>query len=345
MGYFRPNIEAMTGYVPGEQLVGDYIKLNTNENPYPPSPKVLEALRSAVGESLRRYPDPMATLLREAAARLYGVSTDMVLCGNGSDDLLTIIVRAFVGESDTLVSPQPSYLLYRTLAEIQGARYRAVDFPEDYSLPPALVTTPAKVTFLANPNSPSGTFIPVSEVESLARTLSHILVIDEAYVDFASQNAMALVHKYPNVIVLRTLSKAYSLAGLRVGLAVAQPQLIAGLVKVKDSYNVDALANVAGAAALGDQAYLKECVAKILRERAYLGRELSALGLKVYSSQANFVMARLGRPRALRVQEELKQRRILVRHYDVPGVQDCLRITVGTHEQMERVLDELKKLL
>jgi len=345
MSYFLPNIDAMSGYEPGEQLAGEYVKLNTNENPYPPSPRVMEALRQAIGEGLRRYPDPLATKLREEAARLYRVTPDMILCGNGSDDLLTIITRAFVGEGDTLISPQPSYLLYKVLAEIQGAKYQPVEFPADYSLPRGLAEAKGKVTFLANPNSPSGTFIPTREVEKLAQAIRHVLVIDEAYVDFADQNAMALVHRYPHVIVLRTLSKSYSLAGMRIGLAVAHRSLIAGLVKVKDSYNLSALAIVAGAAALADQAYFQECVEKIRAERADLSAKLRELGLAVYPSQSNFVMARFGEPRAREIQQELRQRRLLVRHYDVPGVRDCLRITVGTREQMERFIDELKTLL
>jgi len=345
MSAFRPNIEAMSGYVPGEQLAGEYVKLNTNENPYPPSPRVLAALRNAIDDRLRLYPDPVGAPLRRQAARLYGVSPDMILCGNGSDDLLTIIVRSFVGEGDVVVSPQPSYLLYRTLAEIQAAEYRAVDFPPDYSLPPALAEAQGKVTFVANPNSPSGTLIPISDLERLARSISNILVIDEAYVDFASDNALGLVQKLQNVIVLRSLSKSYSLAGLRAGLAVAQPELIAGMMKVKDSYNCDRLSIIAGAAALADQQYVKETVQKVLAERDYLGQQLRAMGLDVFPSQANFVMVRFGTPRALHILNALKQRHILVRYYDVPGVRDCLRITVGTHEQMERLVNELDEIL
>jgi len=345
MSLFRPNIKAMTGYSPGEQLTGEVLKLNANENPYPPSPRVLAALRDAIDGNFHRYPDPVATCLREEAGKLYGVSPNMVLCGNGSDDLLTIIVRSFVGEGEKIVSPQPSYILYRTLADIQGAEFEAVEFPPDYSLPPGLADADGKVTFVANPNSPSGTMIPVHDLEELAESLNGILVVDEAYVDFADENAMRLARKFDNVVVLRTLSKSYSLAGMRVGLAVAHESLIEGMLKVKDSYNINVLSIIAGTAALSDQEYLQEIVGKIRKTRQYIADELRDMDIEVFPSQSNFVMARFGEDRVRKVYEALKAQRILIRYYDVPGVRDCLRITVGTQEQTERVVGELRTFL
>src|SRR5947209_2270489 len=209
----RPNVRAMAGYVPGEQpRDGAFIKLNTNENPYPPSPKVFEAIRAALtGDRLRKYPDPMGTAFRQAAGRVLGVDPDAILIGNGSDDILTILTRAFVPEGGLVVSPTPSYLLYRTLAELQGARFQTVPFTADWSLPRPWPVERADLTFLANPNSPSGTTVPVSQVGELAGALRGPLVVDEAYVDFADDNALGLVRGGArNVIVTRSLSKSYA---------------------------------------------------------------------------------------------------------------------------------------
>src|SRR5262245_4982998 len=228
----RPNVRAMAGYAPGEQPRDEvFVKLNTNENPYPPSPRVLAALRDALtGERLRKYPDPMGTAFRQAAARVHGVEPDNILAGNGSDDLLTVVTRAFVPEGGLVVSPSPSYLLYRTLAEIQGARFQTVPFTADWRLPRPWPVRQAQLTFVANPNSPSGTLVPAADLERLARELEGPLVIDEAYVDFADGHALHLTG-LPNVIVTRTMSKSYALAGMRIGYAVAGADLIRELVK------------------------------------------------------------------------------------------------------------------
>src|SRR5947208_3511937 len=247
--FLRPNIRAMAGYAPGEQpRDGTFIKLNTNENPYPPSPRVFEAIRAALtGDRLRKYPDPTGTAFRQAAGRVLGVDPDAILVGNGSDDILTILTRAFVPEGGLVVSPTPSYLLYKTLAEIQGARYEAVPYAADWTLPRPWPKIKANLTLAPNPNSPSGTLVPLKALEHLAGEVQGPLVIDEAYADFAPWNALALA-KLANVIVTRSFSKSYSLAGLRFGFAVAAPELLREFVKVKDSYNCDAL-SLAGAAA------------------------------------------------------------------------------------------------
>jgi histidinol-phosphate aminotransferase len=258
MTYFRQNIDALSAYVPGEQPPSDakVIKLNTNENPYPPAPAALQVLRELDGELLRRYPHPMARAFREAASLALGVPADWILVGNGSDDLLTMIMRACAEPGRRVVYPMPTYVLYRTLAQIQDAEVVEVPFHEDYSLPiEPLIKAQGAVTFIASPNSPSGTVAPVELLDKLAMQLSGILVVDEAYVDFADSNALELVKKYDNVIVLRTLSKGYSLAGLRLGFGIANPSLLEGLFKVKDSYNVDAIACAVGAAAIADQSY------------------------------------------------------------------------------------------
>ena len=347
MSYFRKNIEAMEGYVPGEQpQEPGYIKLNTNENPYPPSPRVLAAIAKALNEDLRKYPDPMATAARRKAAEVYGTKPERVLGGNGSDELLTIITRCFAGEGDKIVFPYPSYSLYHTLAEIQGAKPMAVEFPDDYSLPKEIVQPDAKLTFIPNPNSPSGTFIPKAELRRLAKKTSGVLVIDEAYVDFADENCLDLVDEFPNVIVLRTFSKSFSLAGMRIGFAFAQEPLIEGLVKAKDSYNVNRLWIAAAVASLDDLDYVRKNVQTIKKDREYLVKELRRMGLFVYPSQANFVMARLdSEEQAKGVYERLKAQKILIRYWSKPRIDDCVRITVGTREEIDALLRALAALL
>jgi histidinol-phosphate aminotransferase len=338
----------MAGYTPGEQpRDGAFVKLNTNENPYPPSPRVFEALRAALtGERLRKYPDPVGTHFRHTAGRVLGVDPDGVLIGNGSDDVLTVVTRAFVPEGGLVVSPTPSYLLYRTLAELQGARFQTVPFTADWSLPRPWPVEGADLTFLANPNSPSGTTVPLSRVEELAGALQGPLVVDEAYVDFADEDALGLVRGGArNVIITRSLSKSYALAGVRFGFAVADPALVRHLLKVKDSYNCDALSLAAAAAALEDQDYLRATRARILATRARLEAALAGLGFAVCPSQANFVWCRRTDRPVKPVYEELKRRHILVRYMAYEGHPDGLRISVGTDAEIDRLLGELAAIL
>jgi histidinol-phosphate aminotransferase len=344
--YFQPHIERMAGYVPGEQpRDGGFIKLNTNENPYPPSPRVAEAIRAALGERLRLYPDPVGTAFREAAARLHGVEPGMILAGNGSDDLLTIVTRAFVGPGDRVICPTPSYILYRTLVELQDGREAAVAYSPEWRLDPEAYAVPgARLAFLANPNSPSGTALTPGEVAALAERLECPLIVDEAYVDFADVDCIGLVADHPNVIVLRTLSKGYSLAGLRIGYLIARPEIVAGLIKVKDSYNCDTLSLVGGAAALADRAHQAETRGKILATRRRLTDAVRALGYHVPESQANFVWC-TGGPPAAGIYQALKERNILVRLMRYPGQPDGLRITVGTDAEIDRLLENLRALV
>ena len=341
--YFLSHIDRMAGYAPGEQpLDGGFIKLNTNENPYPPSPRVAEAIAGALGERLRLYPDPVGTAFRKVAARLHGVEPGMILAGNGSDDLLTILTRAFAGPGDVVAYPTPSYILYRTLAEIQGARPFEVPFETDWDLDPARFARPgARLAFIANPNSPSGTALSPARLGAIAEGLDCPLVVDEAYVNFAEQDAIGLIADHPNVIVLRTLSKGYSLAGLRLGYLIARPEIVEGLIKVKDSYNSDSLSLVGAAAALEDQVYFAETTAKIRATRSRLAGVMRGLGYHVPESHANFVWC-TGGPPASATYEELKARKILVRLMRYPGHPDGLRITVGTDEEVDRLLTALR---
>ena len=346
--YFRGNIQAMSGYVPGEQPRDDgIIKLNTNENPYPPSPKVYAALRKAVDASLRLYPQPLSDSLRAAAAAAYGVDKENIMAGNGSDELLSMMLRCFVNPGQRVAYPVPTYSLYDTLVEIQGGVSARVPFPEDFSVPEELARQDAPLTLLCNPNAPSGTLVPLSEIVKLAGAVAGVLVVDEAYVDFAARegaSAIPLVGRVENLIVLRTLSKSFSLAGMRIGLAFASAEIIAGMNKVRDSYNLDRLSIVAGTAALADLAWMQRNAARIQRSRQRLASGLKRLGYQVYPSHTNFILARQRGKNLQPIYEELKRRKILLRWFDVPGLRDCLRITVGTPKEVQALLKELAAL-
>jgi histidinol-phosphate aminotransferase len=346
--HLRPNVRDMIGYTPGEQpREGSVVKLNTNENPYPPSPRVFEAIRAALtGDRLRKYPDPLGVEFRQTAGRVLGVDPDGILIGNGSDDILTILTRAFVPEGGLVVSPTPSYLLYRTLATLQGARYRTVNYNADWSLPDPWPVPAAHLTFVANPNSPSGTAAGRKALERLRDQCDGPLVIDEAYADFAQDNALPLAkknHPARQVIVTRSLSKSYALAGIRFGFAVADPALVRQLVKVKDSYNCDVLSLEAATAALEDQEYFRETRARVLATRARLAEALAGLGFVVTPSEANFLWCRRDRP-VQPVYEELKRRGILVRYMTYEGYDDGLRVSVGSDGEIDRLLDELRRI-
>jgi histidinol-phosphate aminotransferase len=332
----------MEGYVPGEQPQGGgFIKLNTNENPYPPSPAVIEAIAGALNDRLRLYPDPVGTQFRRVAAELHGVEPDMILAGNGSDDILTIITRAFVGPGDLAAYPSPSYLLYSTLLQLQGARAKVVPFAEDWSLDPRSFLAPGlKLDYLANPNSPSGTALPPDRVARLAAALPCPLVVDEAYADFATMHCIPLAKDHPNVIVTRSFSKGYSLAGIRLGYLIAHPAVVTQLMKVKDSYNCDALSLAAGVAALRDRDYHRDTRGRILATRVRLTEALRSRGYRVTESQANFVWA-TGDSDPQATFNRLKEQRILVRLMCYPDVEPGLRISVGTDDEIDRFLEAL----
>ena len=347
MSRFRPALDRLAAYVPGEQPPddADVVKLNTNENPYPPSPRALAALDAVDGEALRRYPQPFADAFRQSAAAVLGIEPDWILAGNGSDDLLTMLFRAATGAGRAVAYPAPTYVLYRTLAAIQGAPVLEVPFDEDYTLPvDALADAGAALTLVANPNSPSGTAAPMDQLATLADRTTGVLGIDEAYVAFAGASALDLVRRHGHVIVLRTLSKSHGLAGLRLGFGIAHPDLLSGLAKVKDSYNVDAVAAAVGAAAIRDVAHTRRTVERIRATRARLTEALAARGFRVWPSEANFVLARPADGNARRLYEGLKQRGVLVRYFAEPGLSDKLRITVGTGEQTTRLLSRLAEL-
>jgi histidinol-phosphate aminotransferase len=335
----------MAGYTPGEQpRPGEpVIKLNTNENPYPPSPRVFEAIGRIGADALRRYPSPMADDFRRVAARVHGVPMESILAGNGSDDILQIALRTYCGPGDLLASPDPTYSLYPVLAELAEVRYVTVPWEEAWTLPAeGLLATAARAIFFANPNAPSGTRVDARDVSALARRTDALVLIDEAYVDFADAACLALVRDHANVVIARTLSKGYGLAGLRFGYAIGHPDVIAQMTKVKDSYNCDAIAIAAACAALDDQAYAREVWQRVRAERARLTTDLTARGFEVVPSQANFVLAATpaGQP-ARALYEGLKSRGVLVRFFDRDGLRDKLRITVGTPDENEALLEAM----
>jgi histidinol-phosphate aminotransferase len=343
MGYFRENIECLQGYVPGYQPGdADVVKINTNENPYPPSPKVLEAIRGFSPECLRKYPEPLADSFREAAGKVLGVGSGNIICTNGGDDLLTICFRAFCDEGRAVAYPIETYSLYEVLAELQNCKAIEVPF-ENENWVDDLVNAKAALTIICNPNAPTSTRVETDVIGELADKLSGVLLIDEAYVDFAEDNCLRLVEKYDNLIILRSMSKGYSLAGLRFGFGIANAELVAGLMKVKDSYNIDAIAIAAATAAIKDQKYFKSNIEKVKSERARLKEELEKLGLEVGKSETNFLLAKYNESRV--IYEKLAERGIYVRFWNTNSLSDKLRITVGTKEDNDKLITALKEIL
>ena len=347
MSRFRRDIERLKPYVPGEQpAVGTTaIKLNTNENAFPPSPQVQDALRVVDIDQLRRYPRPFADEFRAAAGEALNVDASWILPGNGSDDLLTQLFRAVTDSQRGVTYPTPTYVLYRTLANIQGCPVTEVPYDDTYTLPTTqLADASTPLTIIANPNSPSGTAASLDELRVLAEATKGILTIDEAYVEFSNGSALALTHEYDHVVVLRTLSKSHGLAGLRLGFAIAQPSLLEGLAKVKDSYNVDAIAAHLGAAAIRDIAYTRKVTERIVAARSHLIESLEALDFYVWPSQANFLLVRPTHCTAKTLYESLKSRNILVRYFDEPRLTNTLRITIGTDKENQALTEALKEL-
>jgi histidinol-phosphate aminotransferase len=340
-----PHIRRLKAYVPGEQpKVAGLIKLNTNENPYPPSPRVLRALKKAIDPRLRLYPDPVSLSLRKAIASQFRCGIENVFVGNGSDEILALALRAFAGERRKVGFATPSYSLYPVLVQIQNARPHVVEFGSGYELPVQKFRSDAALTFIATPNAPSGTSIPNKVLARLARRLKGVLLVDEAYADFADQNASSLFKKFPNVLVTRSFSKSYSLAGMRIGFALGSRPLIEALFKVKDSYNVDRLAQVAAEAAFRDRAYLRKTIRRIRRTRERLAGALRRRGWEVLPSSANFILARPPGGAALAVFRQLRRRKVLVRHFPGKRTGAWLRISVGTDRQIDLLLKALPGL-
>ena len=363
----RPLVHKLHAYVPGEQpKIPGLIKLNTNENPFPPSPKVLAAVKAAVDGRLRLYPNPTAQFLREKLAKLHRCRPKNIIVGNGSDELLALATRAFVEPSPkskvqgprsevpraTVQFFTPSYSLYPVLAEIHGARTNAVALDRDFGLPPISLLKKSRawdfhaaLTFVTTPNAPSGRGYATPELDALCRAQRGVVVLDEAYVDFASENALKLALKYPHVLVSRTFSKAYSLCFQRVGYFVGHPALIAALDKIRDSYNVNGLGQVAALATLDDLNYFRANFRKIIATRERLRGELASLGFDVLPSQTNFILARPPRFPAKIWLEKLRAKKILVRWFRDPAVRNYLRISIGTDAEANALVRASRAIL
>ncbi len=344
----RPDIASMAGYTPGEQPAAGLrvVKLNTNENPFPPSPRAVAAIRDYDPDSLRRYPDPTADQFRDAVAKRHGLTRGHVIAGNGSDDILSIVLRTYVGPGEIIAWPNPTYSLYPVLAEIAGAKIASVPWETGWRLPAqALIATGAKAIFFANPNAPSGTLVPNGEIETLARQFPGLVLVDEAYADFAGIDAVGLLASCPNVVISRTLSKGYGLCGIRLGYALAAPAIVDQLMKVKDSYNCNALAIAAGTAAIEDHAYAEQTWQAVRSERARVNAELERRGFAVIPSHANFLLATVPAGQDARtLYQGLKQRGILIRFFDKPGLSDKLRISIGRSDENDALLSGLAAL-
>nr|WP_321392915.1 histidinol-phosphate transaminase [uncultured Desulfuromusa sp.] len=344
----RKNIAAMDRYVPGFQPdEPGWIKLNTNENPYPPSPKVVAAIQEELangGENLRKYPDAGSKEARRVAAELYGVDPSWVIMANGSDELLNNLIRAFADAGDEVGFVHPSYSYYSTLADIQGAKVVTFGLTDDTRIAGFPETYTGKIFFLTSPNAPLGLGFHNDYISELAERCEGILVVDEAYVDFTDVSAMELVKKYENLVVTRTFSKSYSLAGMRLGLAVARPEVIAALDKIRDHYHLDRLALVAATAALKDQTYLRSTVSRICATRDWFSSELRQLGYQIPPSQTNYIFAAAPDADGKQVYDALFAHKILVRYFSDPLLAHGTRISIGTRGDMEKTLAVLSEL-
>ena len=346
MNYLRDNIDNLEPYVPGFQpKEAGFIKLNTNENPYPPAPSVFRSLRDFDPERLRLYPDPVSSRLREKIAGTYGFSPDNVIVGNGSDELLSMSLRAFAGEGDRVIYPAPSYSLYGVLSRIQGAAAVEIPLDNDFGLSEEFIQASGKLKFIASPNSPTGTVYPRNLIEKMAIDFEGVLVVDEAYADFSEETVLPLAKKLPNLLVLRTFSKSYSLAGLRVGYAFGSKELIEGMMKVKDSYNLNTLSALLAEAALDDREYFQETIGLIKSRRENLRKELEKLDFRVSPSGANFLFCRPPDDSAKTIFQKLLEKKILIRYFDTPGLKNYLRITIGTPQEMGALVNALKEIL
>jgi len=357
MSYERDALKAMQGYTPGQQPDASAIKLNTNENPYPPGPAVARALSSIPLEMLRRYPDPLASAFRASVARLHRLAPDNVVATNGGDELLRLALTTFLDPGKPLALLTPSYTLYSVLAAIHGSSLARVPLGEDWSVPADTAerwnAAGAPLAIMTNPHAPSGALVPAAELDQLARSFRGVLLIDEAYVDFVDPaighqtSAMAATH--PNVLLLRTLSKGYSLAGLRLAYGLGAAELVAPMLsKTKDSYNVDAIAQVLGTAALEDTQTAAKSWEAVRHERSALDLALTAMGLRCSPSQANFLLASVpagGRwPGAEKIYRSLMNQHIFVRWFDQDGLRDKLRISIGAPEQSRQLVEALRRI-
>lgn len=347
--YWSAFVHDLVPYVPGEQPRERLVKLNTNENPYGPSPAVLAVLREVVNDDLRRYPDPNADVLKQTLARYHGLQANQVFVGNGSDEVLAHAFQAFFQQSQPLLFADITYSFYRVYAGLYGIDYRTLPLDADLALKVDDYRQPNGGIIIANPNAPTGRLLPLGDIERLLQVnTDSVLLVDEAYIDFGGESAIALVDRYPNLLVVQTLSKSRSLAGLRVGFAVGHPELIEALERIKNSFNsypLDRLALAGAVASFEDKAYFQQTRQAVMASREQLANSLTALGFAVLPSAANFLFVRHPQREGAALAAGLRREGVLVRHFAAPRIADYLRITVGLPDENQALLAALQTLL
>ncbi|MDC5273685.1 histidinol-phosphate transaminase [Acinetobacter baumannii] len=351
MRFWSPEVRELEPYVPGEQpKIQNLLKLNTNENPYPPSPKVVEAVQAVLHEqadALRLYPDPDATALKQAIAKQQNIDVSQVFVGNGSDEVLAHIFKAFFLQDEPILYPDITYSFYPVYSQFFGTKTKEIPLNENFEIDVRDYTQPNGGVIITNPNAPTSIALSLAEIEQvLQANPDRVVVIDEAYVDFGAESAVSLINRYENLVVCQTTSKSRSLAGLRVGFAIAQSHLIAALEAVKNSFNsypIDRFAIAAAVASFEDQAYFEEQCQKVITSREKLVRDLTELGFNVLPSKANFIFATHSQHDAEQLAQKLREQGIIVRYFNKPRINQFLRITVGTDEQNARLVQTLKQ--
>lgn len=351
MRFWSPEVRELEPYVPGEQpKIQNLLKLNTNENPYPPSPKVVEAVQEVLHEQadvLRLYPDPDATVLKQAIAKQQNIDVSQVFVGNGSDEVLAHIFKAFFLQDEPILYPDITYSFYPVYSQFFGTKTKEIPLNENFEIDVRDYTQPNGGVIITNPNAPTSIALSLAEIEQvLQANPDRVVVIDEAYVDFGAESAVSLINRYENLVVCQTTSKSRSLAGLRVGFAIAQSHLIAALEAVKNSFNsypIDRFAIAAAVASFEDQAYFEEQCQKVITSREKLVRDLTVLGFNVLPSKANFIFATHSQHDAGQLAQKLREQGIIVRYFNKPRINQFLRITVGTDEQNARLVQTLKQ--
>ena len=348
--FWSPIVHGLTPYTPGEQpKIANLIKLNTNECPYPPSPRVLAAIGSAVNRDLRLYPDPDSTALRQAIADYYAVGRDHVFVGNGSDEILAFAFQALLNHDGPLVYPDITYSFYPVYCQLNDITAETVPLNDDFSLDLDAIPHHAGAVIFPNPNAPTGQVVSLEAIRRLCQRLpDQVIVVDEAYVDFGTETAIPLVKDHPNLLVVQTFSKSRALAGLRVGFAIGQPELLAGLERVKNSFNsypVDRLASVGAIAAIEDRQGFDYDRQRIIESRTWLAEQLTVMGFEVVPSKANFVFVRHPNRDAGELAVALRERAIIVRHFRLPRIDQHLRITIGTREECTTLVTALQDIM
>lgn len=337
-------------YVCGEQPKDKkYIKLNTNENPYPPSPKVLEAIKSAANGDLRLYPDPNCDNLREVIAQYYNLNKEQIFIGNGSDEVLAFSFLAFFNSGETIIFPDISYSFYPVYADLYNINYKLAKLDEEFSIPVSELMTDNGGVVIPNPNAPTGKYLDVELIKNILDYNSDkVVIIDEAYIDFGGTSVVGLIKDYPNLLVIQTLSKSRSLAGIRLGFALGQEELIEGLNRIKNSFNsytIDRVAAIAGTEAIKDESYFKECVCKIINSREKVTEELIRLGFNVIPSKANFIFATHSIYPANELFTRLREKSVLVRYFNKDRINNYLRITIGSEEEMDLFVEKVEEII